>query len=91
MPEDRKDMYPKAKQDIDGYVHRTTITLTSQQQHDLQQLVPWGTLTKVMSCFVDEFIGLIKKAGEGNRDLVVGAILSGKLSILDVIRTRETK
>lgn len=73
----------------DGYIPRLTFTITSEQQSRIQKLLPWGTITKIFGVFLDELVSVIEEMGEQNKELVIAALVSRRVSIIDVLKKKE--
>ncbi len=66
---------------------RLSIEITNEEQIRMHNLIPWGLVSRIMRVLFVQTLDLIESHGE----VVLGAILSGKLSALDLLRKEEDK
>jgi hypothetical protein len=67
-------------------VARLSIVITDEDQARLHRYIPWGLQSRIMRVLVMRMIDLVEKHG----DIVLGAFLSGQLSVLDLLRKENT-
>jgi hypothetical protein len=65
---------------------RLSIEITSEEQIRMHNLIPWGVVSRIMRVLFIQTLNLVESHGE----IVLGAILSGKLSALDLLRKEDT-
>jgi hypothetical protein len=61
---------------------RLSIEITDEDQTRLRQLIPWGLMSRIMRILMLQTLDLVEVHG----DIVLGALLSGKLTALDLIK-----
>jgi hypothetical protein len=61
---------------------RLSIEITDEDQIRLRQLIPWGLMSRIMRILMLQTLDLVEVHG----DIVLGALLSGKLTALDLIK-----
>jgi hypothetical protein len=61
---------------------RLAITITAEEQERLHKHIPWGTQSRIIRILILQIIDLVEKHG----DIVLGALLSGKLTALDLLK-----
>ena len=66
---------------------RLSILITKEEQTWMRNQIPWGLVSRVMRILLVQTLKLIDEHG----DIVLGAILSGKLTALDVLRKEDDK
>jgi len=66
---------------------RLSIEITSEEQIRMHNLIPWGVVSRIMRVLFIQTLNLVESHGE----IVLGAILSGKLSALDLLRKEDDK
>jgi hypothetical protein len=65
---------------------RLSIEITDEEQIRMHNLIPWGLVSRIMRVLFVQTLDLIESHGE----VVLGAILSGKLSALDLLRKENS-
>jgi hypothetical protein len=63
-------------------MRRLSIEISDVEQIRLHNLIPWGITSKVMRILLLQTLDLVEHHG----DVVLGALLSGKLTSLDLLR-----
>ncbi len=66
---------------------RLSIEITDEEQIRMHNLIPWGLVSRIMRVLFVQTLDLVESHGE----IVLGAILSGKLSALDLLRKEDDK
>ncbi len=61
---------------------RLSVLITPEEQMRMHNLIPWGVCSRLMRVLFIQTLDLVEKHGT----VVLGAILSGELSALDVLR-----
>lgn len=64
---------------------RLSILITTEEQTWMRNVIPWGLVSRIMRILLIQTLELIDKHG----DIVLGAILSGKLTALDLLRKED--
>lgn len=64
---------------------RLSIEITDEEQIRMHNLIPWGLVSRIMRVLFVQTLDLVESHGE----IVLGAILSGKLSALDLLRKED--
>jgi hypothetical protein len=65
---------------------RLSIEITNEEQIRMRNLIPWGLVSKVMRILFVQTLDLIEQHGE----IVLGAIVTGKFTALDLLRKEES-
>lgn len=68
------------------YTPRISFDVSTELSSKIQTHIPWGSMRPLMTSMIESVIGFIEKTGVENRNLIIGAIISGKLSILDILK-----
>ncbi|OQB10002.1 MAG: hypothetical protein BWY21_00566 [Parcubacteria group bacterium ADurb.Bin216] len=68
-------------------MRRLSVEITDTEQVRMRNLLPWGISSKLMRILLLQTLDLVEQHGP----IVLGAILSGKLSSLDVLLHKEDK
>ena len=73
----------------DGYITppRLSIDLTEEERLRLNRCIPWGLQRKIFSVMIDSLCSSIEKHGE----FALAAIMTRKMSVLDIIPPKEEK
>ena len=66
---------------------RLSIEITDEEQIRMRNLIPWGLVSRIMRGLFIQILNLVETHGE----IVLGALLTGKLSALDILREEELK
>jgi len=61
---------------------RLSIEIYEEEQERMHRLIPWGLMSRIMRILVVQVLDLVEHHG----DVVLGALLTGKLSTLDLLR-----
>ncbi len=61
---------------------RLSINITDSEHTRMVNLIPWGIMGRIMRILLAQTLDLIEEHG----DIVLGALMSGKLTALDLIR-----
>lgn len=72
-----------------SYVPRLSVDLDATTHARMQKLIPWGSTRHLMIALIEETLDFIEEVGVENSTLAIGAIISRRLSILDVLRDVE--
>lgn len=64
---------------------RLSIEITKPEQTRMHNLIPWGMMSRIMHKLFLQTLDLIEQHG----DIVLGALLSGKLTALDLLRKED--
>ena len=73
----------------DRYTPRLSIDVSEELRNKIQTHIPWGTMRPLMTILLESVIAFIEKTGVEHRSLIIGAIVSGKISILDILKKGE--
>lgn len=68
------------------YVPRVSFDISKELYSQIQNYIPWGSMKPLMTAMIESVVNLIEVVGTENRSIIIGAIISGRLSILDIIR-----
>jgi hypothetical protein len=71
------------------YVPRISVDVTAEMQAKLQKYIPHGYQKKVLNAILTELIEIIEKAGVENAPVLLGAIVSGRCKVIDLIKQFE--
>jgi|GEM_PF-5604066 hypothetical protein len=61
---------------------RLSIIITDAEQCRMRNVIPWGFISRIMRILLLQTLDLVEKHG----DIVLGALLSGKLTAFDLIK-----
>ena len=61
---------------------RLSIIISAEDQCRMRNVIPWGLISRIMRILLLQTIDLVEKHG----DVVLGALLSGELTALDLIK-----
>lgn len=61
---------------------RMSIEITDSEQDKLRRYIPWGVQSRIMRILAMQMVTLVERHG----DIVLGALLSGKLTALDLLK-----
>jgi len=59
--------------------------ITEEDQIRMRNVIPWGLISRVMRLLLMQTLDLIEEHG----DVVIGALVSGKLTALDLLRKED--
>lgn len=66
---------------------RLSIEINEEQFNKLQRLIPWGVKNQIFKVIIDDLI----KALEKDSQLVIGAFLSRRLGLTDILSKGKEK
>jgi len=72
------------------YTPRLSIDITHETQKRLQDLIPWGSTKPLITSLLDQALDLIDKVGRENSNLIIAALISRRISIVDLIKNYDT-
>jgi len=72
---------------VGRYRPRLSIDLTMEQYSRFIRLVPYGSKGRLLVKVLDVLLDTIEKHG----DLAIGAILSDKVSVIDLLKVKEAQ
>ena len=61
---------------------RLSVIITETDQYRMRNAIPWGLTSRIMRVLLLQTLDLIERHG----DVVLGALLSGQLTALDLIK-----
>ena len=61
---------------------RLSIDITEEDQTRMRHLIPWGLMNRIMRILLLQTLDAVEHHG----DIVLGALLSGQLSALDLLK-----
>jgi hypothetical protein len=61
---------------------RLSIIITEADQCRMRNVIPWGLISRIMRMLLLQTLDLVERHG----DVVLGALLSGQLTALDLIK-----
>jgi hypothetical protein len=61
---------------------RLSVEITYEDQTRMRNLIPWGLEGRIIRILLYQTLDLIEEHG----DIVLGALLSGKLTVLDLLK-----
>ena len=64
---------------------RLSVMITEEDQIRMRNVIPWGLVSRVMRLLLMQTLDLIEQHG----DIVIGALVSGKLTALDLLRKED--
>jgi hypothetical protein len=59
-----------------------SIQITAEEQTRMRNLIPWGIISKVIRVLLLQTLDLVEQHG----DIVLGALITGKLTALDLLK-----
>lgn len=71
------------------YIPRIAFDVNEELRSKIQTHIPWGTMRPLLTKLVEDVIALIEKTGAEHSNLIIGAIISGKISVVDILRKNE--
>ena len=66
---------------------RLSIEISEEEQIRMRNLIPWGVVSRIMRLLLIQTMDLVERHG----DIVLGALVSGKLTSLDLLRKEDGK
>ncbi|OQB08795.1 MAG: hypothetical protein BWY21_01091 [Parcubacteria group bacterium ADurb.Bin216] len=66
---------------------RLSIEISEEEQIRMRNLIPWGVVSRIMRLLLIQTMDLVERHG----DVVLGALVSGKLTSLDLLRKEDSK
>ena len=66
---------------------KITVAVTDEEQKRMQSLIPWGIQAAIIRLLINRVLDLIEAHG----DVVLGALLSGKLTVLDLLKRGKSE
>ena len=66
---------------------KITVAVTDEEQKRMQSLIPWGIQAAIIRLLINRVLDLIEEHG----DVVLGALLSGKLTLLDLLKRGKSE
>ena len=66
---------------------KITVAVTDEEQKRMQSLIPWGIQAAIIRLLINRVLDLIEEHG----DVVLGALLSGKLTVLDLLKRGKSE
>ena len=61
---------------------RLSVIITDDDQRRIHKSIPWGLMSRMMRMLLLQTLDLVEQHG----DIVLGALLSGKLTALDLLK-----
>ena len=74
-----------------NYVPRLSVDLDADTHARMQKLIPWGSTRHLMIALIEQTLDFIEEVGVENSTLAIGAIISKRISVLDIMRSKETE
>lgn len=71
------------------YVPRISVDITPEMQTKLQKYIPHGYQRPLFNILINQIIDMIEKAGEKNAPFIIGAIIAGRIRVIDLIRNLD--
>lgn len=71
------------------YVPRVIFDVNKELYSRIQNTLPWGSMRPLMTSMIETVIKFIEETGIENRNIIIGAIISGRLSVLDILKKNE--
>ena len=66
---------------------RLSIEITEEDQQRMHNLIPWGIMSRMMRLVLVQMLDLLEEHG----DVVLGALMSGRITVLDLIKKGGSK
>lgn len=70
----------------DKYAPRVSFDISDELRNKLQDYIPWGTMRPLLTAMLEDVIRLIDETGFENRNIIIGAIVSKKITIVDIMK-----
>lgn len=70
-------------------IPRISFDIGEDLRKKVQTHIPWGSIRPLMTVLLEEVISIIDTAGINNKNIIIGAIISKKISTIDVMRKKE--
>ena len=61
---------------------RLSIKISEAEQIRMRNLIPWGMISHILRILLMQVLDLVEQHG----DVVLGALISGKLTVLDLLK-----
>ena len=71
------------------YIPRISFEVTHEFRERLQRCIPWGTMKPLITAILEDLIQFIEETGIENRNIIIGAILSDKISMVEIMKKTE--
>lgn len=68
------------------YTPRVSFDISEELYSQIQTNIPWGSMRPLMTSMIKSVLSFIEATGHENRNIVIGAIISGRLSVLDIMK-----
>lgn len=65
---------------------RLSVLISDEEQIRMRNLIPWGMISRIMRLLLLQTLDLVEKHGV----IVIGALVSGKFTVLDLLREEDT-
>lgn len=75
------------KKQHEDYIPRLTVNLTPDEKKRLDKCVPWGYTRRLFSVLIDSVCTAVEKQGP----IVLAAIVSKRIDVLDILGAEEKK
>jgi len=72
------------------YTPRLSIDITPETQRKMQELIPWGSGRPLITSLLEQILDLVEKVGKDHSNLIVAALISRKISLIDLIKNYDT-
>jgi len=69
-----------------NYVPRIGAEVSYELHAKVQKLIPHGYQKQLITVLIQQVIDLIETIGESKAPLVIGAIITGKITLVDIAR-----
>ena len=70
------------------YVPRLNIDLTHILHNKLQKYIPFGSMRPLVTTLLQQVVDVIDELGEEHATIVIGAIISKKINIIDILKNK---
>lgn len=71
------------------YIPRISFDINEDLRSRIQSHIPWGTMRPLLTKMIEEVVLFIENVGTEHSNVVIAAIISGKISVVDILRKNE--
>lgn len=68
------------------YTPRLSVELSPELYKRLQDCIPWGNIKPVMTTILEQLLDILEALDKRDAMLIIGAIISKRVSLLDVLK-----
>jgi hypothetical protein len=71
------------------YIPRIGCEVSSELHAKVQKLIPHGYQKQIITTLLEQVVDLIETIGPKNAPYIIGAIVAGKITLLDIVRRMD--